>query len=83
MSPPNERLCFRLFRSERAIIIDAAIKERADTMVELEEMLGGLVERSAIKVVDHFFVRTMQLVAILLVGIAVIAVVVVMLWKKR
>lgn len=69
--------------SERAIIIDAAIKERADTMDELEVMVDDLVGRSAVKIVDHFFLRAVQLVAVLLVGIALIAVVVVMLWKKR
>lgn len=74
---------FEGIASERAIIIDAAIKERADTMVELEEMVGELVERSAIKVVDHFFIRAVQLVAILLIGIALIAVVLVLLWKKK
>jgi hypothetical protein len=52
-------------------------------MVELEEMVGELVERSAITVVDHFFMRAMELLAILLVGIALIAVVVVLVWKRR
>jgi hypothetical protein len=74
---------FEAIAGERAIIIDAAIKERADTMVELEEMVGDLVERSAIKVVDHFFVRAVQLLAILLVGLALIAVVVGLLWKRK
>ena len=69
--------------AERAIIIDAAIKERADTMVELEAMVGKLVEESAIAVVDHFFIRAVQLIAILLVGIGLIAVVVVVLWKRK
>lgn len=68
---------------ERAIIIEAAIKERADTMVDLEEMVDGIVERSAVKVVDHFFMRAVQLVAVLLVGLAIIAVVVVLLWKRK
>lgn len=68
---------------ERAIIIDAAIKERAATMVELEEMVGDLVEQSAIKVVDHFFMRALQLLAILLVGLGLIAVVVVLIWKRK
>jgi len=74
---------FEGIASERAIIIDAAVKERADTMVELEEMVGGLVERSAITVVDHFFMRAAQLLAILLVGLGLIAVFIVMLWKRK
>jgi len=74
---------FEGIAQERAIIIDAAIKERADTMDELENMVDELVEKSAIKIVDHFFVRTLQLVAMLLVGLALIAVVVVLLWKRK
>ncbi len=69
--------------AERAIIIDAAIKERADTMVEFEEMVDGLVERSATKVVDHLFMRALQLVGLILLGIALIAIVVVVLWKRK
>ena len=74
---------FEAIASERAIIIEAAIKERADTMVELEEMVDQLVERSAIKIVDHFFVRAMQFVAVLLVGLGLIAVILVLLWKRK
>jgi hypothetical protein len=73
---------FEGIAKERAIIIEAAITERADTMIELEEMVGGAVERSAVKVVDHVFLRAVQLVAILLIGIALIAVVLVLLWKR-
>lgn len=74
---------FEGIAQERAIIIDAAIKERADTMDELENMVDELVEESAIRIVDHFFVRTLQLVALLLVGLGLIAVVVVLLWKRK
>lgn len=74
---------FEGIANERAIIIEAAIRERAETMIELEEMVDGLVERTAVKVVDHAFLRAVQLVAILLIGIALIAVVVVVLWKKK
>ena len=74
---------FEGIAQERAIIIDAAIKERADTMDELENMVDELVEESAIRIVDHFFVRTLQLMALLLVGLGFIAVVVVLLWKRK
>jgi len=73
---------FEGIANERAIVIDAAIKERADTMVELENMVDELVERSAVKVVDHFFVRVLQLIVVLLVGLGLIAVVVVRMWKR-
>ena len=74
---------FEGIANERAIVIDAAIKERADTMVELENMVDELVERSAVKVVDHFFMRALQLLTILLVGLGIIAAVVVLLWKRK
>jgi len=73
----------RAIADERAIIIDTAIKERADTMVELERMAEALIDRSAAKIVDHFFLRAVQLLAIMLVGIALIAVVIVVLWKRN
>ncbi len=73
---------FEGIAKERAIIIEAAITERADTMIELEEMVDGIIERSAVKVVDHVFLRAVQLVAILLIGIALIAVALVVLWKR-
>jgi len=74
---------FEAIAHERAIIIDAAIKERKNTMDELEIMVDELVERSAARVVDHFFVRAVQLLAIALVGMGLIAVVVVALWKRQ
>lgn len=74
---------FEAIAAERAIVVGAAVKERADTMDELEIMVDELVERSAVKVVDHFFVRAVQLLAIALVGFALIAVVVVLVWKRR
>jgi hypothetical protein len=74
---------FEAIAAERTIIIEAARKERADTMDELDEMVDGIIERSAVKIVDHFFLRAAQLVAVLLVGLTVIAVAVVMLWKKK
>ncbi len=74
---------FEAIAAERAIIIKEAKQERADTMDELDGIIDGIVERSAIKVVDHFFIRAVQLLAILLVGIALIAVVVVLVWKRR
>jgi hypothetical protein len=74
---------FEAIAGERAIVVDAAIKERGDTMNELEVMIDDLVEKSAVKIVDHFFIRAVQLLAILLVGIALIAVVVVLVWKRR
>ena len=46
-------------------------------------MVDQLVERSAIKIVDHFFVRAMQFVAVLLVGLGLIAVILVLLWKRK
>jgi hypothetical protein len=73
---------FEAIAAERAIVVDAAIKERADTMDDLEAMVDDLVERSTAKIVDHFFLRAAQLVAVLLVGLAFIAVGAVMLWKK-
>jgi hypothetical protein len=74
---------FEAIAAERAIIIAEARAERKDTMTELDQILDGLVERSAIKVVDHFFMRALQLVAILLVGLALIAIVVVAVWKRK
>jgi hypothetical protein len=74
---------FEAIGNERAIIIAEAKQERADTMEELDEMIDGIVERSAVKVVDHFFLRAVQLLAILLAGIALIAVVVVLIWKRK
>jgi hypothetical protein len=73
---------FEAIALERAIVVAAAIKEREDTMDEFDEMIDGIVERSAVKVVDHFFLRAVQLLAILLVGMALIAVVVVLIWKR-
>jgi uncharacterized coiled-coil protein SlyX len=74
---------FEAIATERAIIVAEAKQERADTMDELDEMVDGIVERSAVKIVDHFFVRAVQLLAILLVGLALIAVVAVTLWKRK
>jgi hypothetical protein len=68
--------------AERAIIIDTAIKERAETMVQLKEMVDDVVENTAFKLVDHFFLRAVQLVAILLAGLGLIAVLIAMLWKR-
>jgi len=45
-------------------------------------MVDELVERSAVKVVDHFFMRALQLIAVLLVGFGLIAIVVVRMWKR-
>ena len=73
---------FDAIAAERAVIIAEAKQERADTMDELDEMVDGIVERSAVKIVDHFFLRAVQLLAIGLVGLAFIAVGAVMLWKK-
>ena len=73
---------FEAIARERAIVIDAAIKERSDTMVELEGIAEDLIERSAVKIVDHFFMRALQLIAVLLVGFGLIAIVVVLLWKR-
>ena len=74
---------FEAIAHERAIIIDAAIKERTDTMVELEEIAEDLIGRSAVKIVDHFFMRALQLLAVLLIGFGLIAIVVVQLWKRK
>ena len=74
---------FEAIAAERAIIIDEAKKERADTMHELEAMVDDLVETSVLKVVDHFFMRAVQLLVILLVGLGAIAFVAVLVWKKR
>ena len=74
---------FEAIAAERAIVVAAAIKERGDTMVEFEVMVDTLVEKSAVKIVDHFFVRAMQFVAILLVGLGLIAVILVLLWKRK
>jgi len=74
---------FEAIAAERAIIVDTAIKERADTMDEFEVMVDALVEKSAVKIVDHFFMRAVQLLAIALIGFALIAVVVVLVWKRR
>ena len=74
---------FKAIATERAIVVDAAIKERGDTMNELEVMIDDLVEKSAVKIVDHFFIRALQLLAIGLIGFALIAVVVVVLWKRK
>jgi len=69
--------------AERATIIEAAIKERAETMIELQAMAEGLIDRSAVTIVDHFFLRAVQLLAILLVGLGLIAVVLVLLWRRK
>jgi len=68
---------------ERAIIMDTAINERANTMLELQAMAETLIDRSAVTIVDHFFLRAVQLLAILLVGLGLIAVIVVVLWKRK
>ncbi|MEX1312498.1 MAG: hypothetical protein AB1Z65_18910 [Candidatus Sulfomarinibacteraceae bacterium] len=74
---------FEAIAAERAVIIAEARKERVAAMDDLDEMVDGIVERSAVKIVDHFFLRAAQLLAIGLVGLAVIAVAVVMLWKRK
>jgi len=74
---------FEAIARERAIIIAEAKQERADTVDELEELAEDLIERSAVKIVDHFFIRAVQLLAIGLVGFALAAVVVVLIWKRR
>jgi hypothetical protein len=51
-------------------------------MVELEEIAEDLIGRSAVKIVDHFFMRAVQLIVVLLVGFGLIAVVVVRMWKR-
>jgi hypothetical protein len=52
-------------------------------MVELEEIAEDLIGRSAVKIVDHFFMRAVQLIVVLLVGFGLIAIVVVQLWKRK
>ena len=73
---------FEAIAAERTVIIAEAKQERAATMDELDVMVDGIIERSAVKIVDHFFLRAVQLLAIGLVGLAFIAVGAVMLWKK-
>lgn len=73
---------FEAIAAERAIIIAEAKQERAATMDELETMVGELIEHSAVKIVDHFFLRAVQLLAIGLIGIGLIAGVAVVLWKR-
>jgi hypothetical protein len=51
-------------------------------MVELEEIAEELIGRSAVKIVDHFFMRALQLLAVLLIGFGLIAAVV-QLWKRK
>jgi len=74
---------FEAIALERSIIIAEAKQERADTVDELESIAEDLIERSAVKIVDHFFKRALQLVALLLVGLGLIAMVVVMLWRRK
>lgn len=74
---------FEAIARERAIIIAEAKQERADTMAEFDEMVDGIVEVSAVKIVDHFFIRAVQLVAVLLVGLALIAVLTAVLWRRK
>jgi hypothetical protein len=74
---------FEAIASERAIIIAEAKQERAETMAELDEMANGIIERSAVKIVDHFFGRAVQLLAIMLVGLALIAVAAVVIWRRN
>lgn len=74
---------FEAIARERMIIIAEAKQERADTVDELEEIAGELIERSAVKIVDHFFIRAVQLLAIGLGGLALIAGIVVVLWRRK
>jgi hypothetical protein len=74
---------FEAIAAERAIIIAEAKQERAETIAELEAMADRLVERSAVGVVDHFFLRAVQLLAIGLIGFALIAVTIVAMWKRK
>jgi len=74
---------FEAIAAERAIVIAEVKQERADTMAELEEMVDGIVERSAVKVVDHFFIRAVQLLAIGIVGLGLVAIALVLLWRRK
>lgn len=74
---------FEAIALERATIIAEAKQERADAMTDFDEIAEGLIERSTVRIVDHFFVRALQLVALLLVGLGLIAVVVVLIWKRK
>ncbi len=74
---------FEAIANERAIIIAEAKQERADTMAEVDELAEQIIERSSVKIVDHFFMRALQLLAIGLVGLGLIAVVVALIWKRK
>lgn len=68
----QRKAVFEAVAAERATIIEAAIEERANTMLELQAMAEALIDRSAVKIVDHFFLRAVQLVAIVLVGLGLV-----------
>jgi hypothetical protein len=53
--------------AERVAVLEALHRERVATIEDLDRVLGGLAEDSMRRVVDHAFVRLLQLVAIIAV----------------
>jgi len=55
--------------------IDILLKEKKVTMVELEIMGNRIVENAMIQskgLIDHFFVRTLQLLGVIVLGVCII-----------
>jgi hypothetical protein len=70
----SERLAtMEYLTAERELVLAALRGERAMAMRELEAIVGGLAEDAMIRVVDHAFLRLLQLLSIvLIVGIIVV-----------
>jgi hypothetical protein len=70
----NERIAtLSHLTAERELVLAAIREERVLAMQELDAIVGGLAEDALTRVVDHIFVRLLQLLAIvLIVGIAVV-----------
>jgi hypothetical protein len=62
--------------AERIAILEAIHQERVATLEEMDQIVGGLAEDAMRRVVDHLFLRTVQLILGLLVVGVIIGIVV-------
>jgi hypothetical protein len=69
--------------AERIAVLEAIHRERTATMEDLDRVVGGLAEDAIRRVVDHFFVRALQLLAIVLALAIAVGVIFVLALRKR
>jgi hypothetical protein len=68
---------------ERIATMEAIRDERIAAMKDLDAIVGGLAEESMIRIVDRLFIRLLILIAILIVGGAIIAYIVARTISRR